>query len=326
MAKRRTPPKRFPTLHPNTQIGFYHRLQAIKNSYLQEALSATVQKLDISKVDAELSEYVKHKNLGRVASFGLRGEIFYPVPSLLIARPSLLGYYRLLYGFSQKEFYRHAGLAPFKRLEERNEVPSAIAPRITGLCKSLIRTGQRLVEGLDNLSLQTVRDLQLITVGPQLRGGRNTRLGQDATADVFALIEGLVSRYIRSQTNRRLELENESGRTVVVAFSSDPDIAVTENLASGVRSLVSVEIKGGTDISNIHNRIGEAEKSHQKAKSRGFFEFWTILGAEVDPEVATNESPTTTRFFHLPQLRNATSEQYNNFRDHLHSIIGIKDG
>jgi hypothetical protein len=32
---------------------------------------------------------------------------------------------------------------------------------------------------------------------------------------------------------------------------------------------VAVEIKGGKDYSNIHNRIGEAEKSHQKAKKEG---------------------------------------------------------
>jgi hypothetical protein len=39
-----------------------------------------------------------------------------------------------------------------------------------------------------------------------------------------------------------------------------------------VRSLAAIEIKGGRDYSNIHNRIGEAEKSHQKAEKQGYVE------------------------------------------------------
>ena len=38
--------------------------------------------------------------------------------------------------------------------------------------------------------------------------------------------------------------------------------------ASRDRPLVAIEVKAGTDASNIHNRIGEAEKSHLKARAR----------------------------------------------------------
>ena len=249
---------------------------------------------------------------------------FSPCPVCCAFVPSLLGYYRLLYGFSQKEFYRHSALSPFKRLEERNELSKSTTPRIAPLCKSLASTGRLFVKQLDNLSIQIIRDLQLMTLGAQLRGSRNTKLGKSATGELFSLIENLVRPYVQSQTAQKLELKNESGRTVIVTFSSDPDISITEELPSSVRPLVAIEIKGGTDVSNIHNRIGEAEKSHQKAKLQGFFELWSILGAEVDLVMASSESPTTTRFFALSKLRDITSPEHKDFRDQLHSVIGIK--
>ena len=209
-------------------------------------------------------------------------------------------------------------------MEEGNEIAVAAAPRLSELCKSLVMTGQALVEGIEPLSLQTVRDLQLLTLGAQFRGGQNTLIGQTATAEIFSLIENLVQSRLSQKDTQRLELVNDSGRTVVVRFSSDPDIAITEELPSGVRPLVSVEIKGGTDVSNVHNRIGEAEKSHQKAKNRGYFEFWTILGADVDSAMAKRESPTTTRFFSLRQLRNKRTKDYRGFRDQVHSVVGIR--
>ena len=324
MAKSRRSARTFPRLQPDLQIAFYYRLQEVSNAHLHEALGHTVQQLDISQIDSELAAYVRRKQLSRVASFGLRGEVLFPVPCVLSARPSLLGYYRLLYGVSQKEFYRHSALGPFKRLEERNLVPEQHEHRLGDLCKCLIRTGQALVDGIDDLSLQVVRDLQLLTLGPQLRGSRNTVLGKTATTEVFEMIERLVRSYVQKKTPQRLELENDSGRTVLVAFASDPDIAISEELPSAMRPLVSVEIKGGRDVSNIHNRIGEAEKSHQKARNRGFFEFWTIHGADVDVEMAERESPTTTQFFQLPALRNEDTDDFGRFREHLHSILGIR--
>ncbi len=96
-------------------------------------------------------------------------------------------------------------------------------------------------------------------------------------------------------------------------------------MVSDLRPIVSIEIKGGIDVSNIHNRIGEAEKSHQKAKARGFFEFWTIIAAEVDVSKANQESPTSSRFFHLSQLRNTSSSEYNTFCHLVQSVVGIKN-
>ena len=313
-----------PELQPDVQVAFYFHLQNVNSSHLQEALGTTVQELDIAKLDEELLTYIGTDYLQKLASFGLRGEVLFPVPYVLTARPSLLGYYRLLYGFSQKEFYRGSGAATLKKLEEGNEIPESIQPYLSEVCTVLIRAGRGLVDGLDGFSQRIIRDLQLLTLGAQLRGGRNTRIGQAATKEVFALIESLVGSYIQIRTERQLHIKNEAGRKVSIEFSSDPDIAITEELSSGLRPLVSIEIKGGLDVSNIHNRIGEAEKSHQKAKARRFSEFWTILGVEVSLSAARQESPTTTQFFCLPKLRDSNSPEFTQFRDHLQSIIGIR--
>jgi hypothetical protein len=264
---------KFPLLKPDLQLSFYHRLQTFQHSYLAEALRSTVEKLDISKLDKELAKYVDTVSLKKLASFGIRAEVVFPVPYLLSSRPSLVGYYRLLFGFSQKEFYRVPGMSKFKRLEERNLISEETIPILPAFCQSLSQTASYMLEGGDVFSLRTVRDLQLLTLGAQLRGGQNTKLGKDAAAEVFSLIEKIIHDKLIEENPRKLVLINAAGRKVTVAFSADPDIAITESLASDIKPKVSIEIKGGTDISNIHNRIGEAEKSHQKAKARGFLNF-----------------------------------------------------
>lgn len=115
------------------------------------------------------------------------------------------------------------------------------------------------------------------TLGPQLRGGVNTESGKDAAERIFKLLKSLVSPYLKLETDRSLIIENDSKRTVTIEFSSDPDIRIIETIGSINRPLVSIEIKGGRDKSNIHNRIGEAEKSHQKPRERASLSFGRSL-------------------------------------------------
>lgn len=322
MAKPRAPI--FEVLGANLQISFYYRLEAIRQQYLHQALRRTVEKLDIHVLDGQLAQYVSPKHLSRVASHGLRGEVFFPVPCTIQANPFLLGYYRLLFGLSQKAFYGKGPFGRFKRLEERGDIPDALQAQIEALCASLVKTAQSLVDGIDELSLSVVHELQLLTVGPQLRGSENTRLGQEAMKRMFRLVSTVVGSYAREATERTIRIENDSGRTVLVEFFSDPDIRVTQKLESGVRPLVSMEVKGGTDVSNIHNRLGEAEKSHQKARKLGFFEFWTVIRCDVDHELAKRESPTTTHFFQLDRIAARGTPEHAQFRELLGSLIGIR--
>ncbi len=309
-------------IQPHLQISFYYRLQTLKEIYLQGALKNTVQSLDIATLDDELAEWVSAGSLKRVASFGVRGEVFFPVPCIILKNPFLLGYYRLLFGISQKEFEKR-GLGKFKRLEERGDITTNLKRQIPALCRSLIKTAQALVDGIDDVSPAVAHELQLLTIGPQLRGRENNQIGKGATREVFDLMMKIVSRYVKDKTERTILIENDSNRHVLIEFLSDPDIRITEKLPTGVRPLVSMEIKGGADASNIHNRLGEAEKSHQKARNLGFFEFWTITRVNVDPGVARRESPTTSRFFHLSRIMNRRTREHAEFRDLLGSLSGI---
>jgi len=272
---------KLPCIQPSLQVSFYYRLQAIREMYLHRALARVLDRIDLGRVNAQLSQYVSEAGLKRLASFGLRGEVVFPVPCVLEADPLLLGYYRLLLGLSQKEFYNRGPFGRFKSMEVGGSIPARAGQHIPALCRSLVASAETLVEGLDELSLDVVRDLQVLTLGPQLRGSENTKIGQRATREIFDLIRGLVSDHVTEETKRTILVRNDAGRIVVIAFSTDPDIAITEKLPSAIRPLVSVEIKGGRDVSNVHNRLGEAEKSHQKARARGFFEFWTVLRADI---------------------------------------------
>jgi hypothetical protein len=310
-------------LSPDLQVNFFYKLKAIKDVYFHEALSKTIRGIKISDIDFELNKYVSEEALQKLASLSLRGEIVFPTPLILNANPFLLGYYRLLLGFSQKEFYSKGPFGAFKSMEENGRLSKIAAINIQSLCESLIKTAESLIKQIDDFSNFSLAELQLLTVGPQLRGSKNNEYGQVAAQKTFGVIKEFVKNYVLSSTPTSIEIKNDSGRVVTIQFSSDPDIEIKEKLSSGTRGLISIEIKGGRDISNIHNRIGEAEKSHQKAKQRGYFEFMTIISVDIEYSFLKSESPTTSHFFHLDKISDKTSLEYNKFRELLSSILGV---
>jgi hypothetical protein len=313
---------------PDLQIAFFDRLTHLRKLYLIDALLATVGKLDVEEINKQLAIIAPRRAIRKIASWGLRGELVFPVPCLLQSSPRLLGYYRLLLGFSQKEFYgRIYGLSSFKSMEEKGILSSAQLKQVESLCRTLAVSAQHLVRGVPKLEKSTLHDLTMLTLGPQLRGGTLNLLGTQATKRVFRLIKSALSSAVIGSTDREIRLRNAAGRIVFVEFSSDPDIRIREKLPSGAsHNLVAVEIKGGRDISNVHNRIGEAEKSHQKARKQGFTECWTIVGVSgLDFSLARKESPSTDRFFFLHQILNEDSKEAAEFREELLARVGIKD-
>ena len=90
------------------------------------------------------------------------------------------------------------------------------------------------------------------------------------------------------------------------------------------RNVVAIEVKGGTDVSNVHNRLGEAEKSHQNARKRGFTECWTVLNVgKFDIEKGRSESPSTNQFYSLNALVTRTGDEYDDFRRRILSLTAI---
>lgn len=302
-------------------------LDAFRRLYLQQALSQTIKNLDLTQLNLELDAFAPASDLKQLASLGIRGEFLFPVPCLLAANPRLLGYYRLLLGFSQKEFFNKGKLGRFAAMEEKGRLSPKIAGEIKDLCHAFALRASELLSdiGPERLSLDLLDDLTLLTLGPQLRGSNNTKIGKLANQAVFELIHSIVAHAVENEGTTRLELRNASNRKVVIAFSADPDISVVEEVsAKSVRNIVAIEIKGGGDQSNIWNRLGEAEKSHQSAKQRDFVEFWTIFNVpKLDEAKAHEKSPTTNRFYSLPDLLALPSPAFEDFRDRLVSLVGI---
>lgn len=315
----------FPILTPTLQIGFYQRLKEAQKALLLPGLLDQVGKLDIGLLDRELNEVAGNEKLAFVARRGLRGELVFPVPYLVTTKPSLIGYYRLLLGFSQKEFYRGA-FGRFKRMENDGVLSDATSDLLKPLCQSLTESSWILVNGLPDLSEETLKSLTLLTLGPQLRGSRNVNLGIEAIQTVFALIKSIVAERIFSEGEAFLEVESAARRIFRIEFAPDPDIAIRQLLEDGsYRNRIAIEVKGGTDYSNIHNRLGEAEKSHQNAKNAGFTQFWTVVNVSstIGKSVWKLETPTTNELFYLEQIANLRSSEHSRFKEYLVSELGI---
>jgi len=314
---------------PELQIRFAHRLVVLQQTHLQPALLKTVADLDIAVLDKQLADVMPAKALQKLASFGLRGEALFLAPIVLQAKPALLTYYRTLLGYSQKEFYKTGtGLSIFRRAEDTGELSKAARLHLKALCKAMNECAWHLLQGIDALVIDQsfLNELSLLSIGPQLRGGRNNERGEAGVEDVYQLILKAVTHAKPVVSGRTATLENAAGREVVIEVAADPDIVIFEK-SSGQpdRPLVAIEVKAGTDASNIHNRIGEAEKSHLKAKARKFTECWTIVNvSRLDPKLASQQSPTTHRFFTLLELLKPNSKMHVDFAASIVALTGIK--
>lgn len=312
---------------PQLQVDFALALEQIRGLYLQEALSKVVASLETIKIDSELSEFAPRRNLADLASRGLRGELVFAVPSILRADPRLVGYYRLLLGYSQKAFYGFQGLGRFRSMEQSGSLNSLQDRAIEPLCTALSIAGAGLLDGIGakRISRQLLDDLSLLTVGPQLRGGRNVRAGIAGIVKVFEAISGIVAHATIKSDPQLIEIRNAAGRRVFIRFASDPDIRIQEEMTpSSHRNIIAVEVKAGLDFSNIHNRIGEAEKSHQKAKADEYVERWTVVNVDrINLTMARRESPSTDRFYRLSQIDSGTGEEYNDFYNRVVALTGI---
>lgn len=314
---------------PGLQIDFAAALKEIRQLYLQDALFTTVKEMDITKIDRELAHYVPEKYLQLLAGQGLRAEIMFPVPCVLKCNPRLIGYYRLLLGFSQKAFYgSDFGISTYKKAELKGNITDAELGFLPELCAALIDSACALLDvlSLEDINPSFLDDLSLLTVGPQLRGGVNVNRGQRGTTEVFNLIHNIVSQSVTRSKPNLLQIRNAAGRIVRIEFSSDPDIKIIEEMSNGeTRNIIAIEIKAGQDFSNIHNRIGEAEKSHQKAKQCGYAECWTVVNVDrINTDMAKTESPSTDRLYIMSELFNTKSKSYDDFKSRIISLTSIK--
>lgn len=315
---------------PAQQVDFAQRLFIARQQYFGAALSRSVAELDVTLIDRDLKRFVPKKDLAGLASNGIRGEWVFATPTVLKHDPHLVGYYRLLLGYSQKEFYTSAtGLTSFRRCEDHGVHSPKSLELLDDFCRALVGAAAALCQGIGypRVSLQLIDSLALLTYGPQLRGGANNRRGFDAIRVVMNLIEAIAGDHVVERKPGFIGIKNSSGRLVEVRQASDPDIVILEVRRDGKhQSRVAIEVKGGTDFSNIHNRVGEAEKSHQKARKKGFTECWTVVNVgQIDLALAKHESPSTDQFFRLGELMKNQSLEHAEFVTQLVHLISIPD-
>ena len=213
----------------------------------------------------------------------------------------------------------------FKSMETRNASTERQKESLADFCIAMSLSLAELVrQASPSLTVRDIGELPLLTLGSQFQGGNNNLIGQQATVDVFLSIAEVVKDHIEKREEKKIILKNAAGRKVTLQLASDPDVCILEEVGGALHKKVAIEIKGGLDRSNAHNRAGEAEKSHQKAKTDKFRDFWTIIAKSgLDVEKLKSESPTTTLWFDVAQILKREGPDWEEFRSRLISETGI---
>lgn len=311
----------------NRQVFVAGYLDKFRQGHMKEALSRACREVSPTELRRELLEYAPEEGLKQLTGTSIRDEDVFATPLLLKHSPGLLAYYRMMLGISQKRFYSNGtGLSKFRHLEEKQEVPPPLAESLPELCRALNERACELVLALNERRLRDdVEYLPLLTFGAQADGAWRNTIGTSATSKVYGAIKAIVAETgaVLREEEGAFAFENKSSRTVTVSFSADPDVVVREWAGSRPITKAAIEIKGGRDRANVHNRAGEAEKSHQKAKgSTG--ECWTVMDLSLSPlERLREESPSTKYWFDLRGIELRRGPEWACFRDHVRVTFGI---
>jgi hypothetical protein len=232
---------------PGRQIAFHQLLVAARKNWLADALKEALRVADPNIVKEQISKFVPVDAQKILAAGGVRDELVFPVPAILEAKPALVGYYRLLLGVPQKGFYKGGtGMGQFKSMETGGLLNSMRRPDLEGFCSAMAQGLAELVRQMaPPLSKRDVMELPLLALGSQFQGGNNNAIGKRATVDVFLAVTELVRDHISTQDERQITIRNASGRKVVIALATDPDIRIQEEFGEGrLRNKVAIEIKG----------------------------------------------------------------------------------
>jgi len=311
---------------PGRQIAFHQLLVSARKTWLMDALANALGRVDPGSIKEQLLVFVPTDAQRILAAAGIRDEHVFPLPIVLETAPSLVGYYRLLLGVPQKTFYGSGtGMSGLKSMEARGIMNPRQRNILPEFCRAMCSSLAEIVRQLSPaVTPRDIHELPLLTFGAFLQGANNVIIGKQATANVFLSVKEVLRKNIIEVTSRKIVVKNASGRTVVLTLGTDPDIRVEEEFSGTMRRKVAIEIKGGTDRSNAHNRAGEAEKSHQKAKKEGFRDYWTIIAKKgIDIDKLRSESPTTNSWFDAAQVLGREGVDWDDFQSRMVEAVGI---
>lgn len=303
-------------------------LEQMRKSGLHKAVSDAATRIAPSTLRAEIVAHAPATGLALLHGTGVRDEEVFATPSVLHAEPGALAYYRLLLGISQKQFYtKTTGLNVFKAMEERQQITTRAEAGLIDLCIALNEAMTRLVHTLPSGTLRIdVDQLPLLTLGAQADGSWRTQIGTKATREVFNALKAIVraAGHPFTETVSSITTTNNSGREVTLMLAPDPDVVIRENFGTSVIYKAAIEIKGGTDYSNIHNRAGEAEKSHQKARQDGAGDCWTVIHLKkANMTKLKQESPTTREWIDLADVHAGSGPAWERLAQLTKAAMGI---
>ena len=303
-------------------------LARVRQTGLHDAVRDAARQVAAGTLRSEMTTYAPATGLQAIQGSGVRDEEVFAVPSLLRQAPGTLAYYRLLLGVSQKQFYTtKSGLNIFKPMEERQEINPAVDPNIGDLCTEMNEAMSVLMHALPQASLrQDVDQLPLLTLGAQADGSWRGQIGATATKGVFEAMKAVVKGHGKpyTETDVSITVVNNSGREVTLALAPDPDLVIREDVQGSLVYKAAIEIKGGADYANIHNRVGEAEKSHQKARNDSAQDCWTVIDLNrADMTILRCESPTTREWLNVNDVLNQSGPGWSRLTTLTISAMGI---
>lgn len=314
-----------PTPNWERQVEFHSLLAAARKTWLIDALREALSEVDPKALSDQRYAYVPDDAHIILSKAGIPDEHVFPVPVLLEAKPTLVGYYRLLLGLPQKAFYgsgTHMGL--FRSMED-GHLNLRQRKRLPAFCRAMCAALAEMVRNVSPaITPRDVQELPVLTLGQQFQGGRNNQIGAGATAGVFRSILAAIGKHAASRKDSEVIVRNAKGQVYEIALAGDPDVRIQQRIDQSLRNLVAIEIKGGFDTSNQYNRVGEAEKSHLMAKAAGYTEFWTIIHTKrLDLSRAKQSSPTTSQWFDAAEILAREGSGWRRFRQALAEVLGI---
>ena len=313
------------------QIQTQKILHDYRERMLGKNLQATVSTIDPDVLQAEIAQFVTKDCRMILQGLGIREEVMFALPCVLKSNPVLLGYYRLLMGISEKQFYTTGtGLAMFKKMEHNGKIHAREEKELGDLCCAINYTMELLLRGVDRSNLaQDLAELPLMTLGIYADGVWRNIIGRQAALHVFETIREIVKSsqgVLVTDEEKCFRFKNHAGQIYRVISSSDPDISVFLE-GQPEEKIFCIEIKGGQDIANVHNRAGEAEKAHLKAGQAGWREKWTVIylvGLEhKQANKLFTESPSTDKWFDINEVCAQSGKTYDLFKNAIDSRFGL---
>ena len=299
------------------QLAFQQLLAAARKTWLGDSLSDALAVVSPAVVKEQLSLlYLASGCAAVVGGVTHQGRAGVSCSNRVRSKPTLVGYYRLLAGVPQKSFYAGGtGMARLKSMEVSCCATTSESRFRPFAAKWDVRWESSSLKFRRLSSSRIFRNWPILTLGAQFQGANNVLIGQQATKDVFLVIAKLASQATTERTNSKIVLKNSSGNTVIVSLAHDPDVRIQVQQGESLRNKLAMEIKGGTDRSNAHNRAGEAEKSHQKARSQDFRVCWTSIAMRgLSKSKLRSESPSTDQWFDVVQFSPAKVKTGRNFK------------